>query len=74
MLTPEQREQYLKNPNRCPFCRSENISGGEWQYSNNRCYQSIICGDCEKEWTDTYTLTDVTEEEGDVLEELNARE
>ena len=58
-LTPEQKEKYLKNPNRCPKCDSENgISGGSWNSDGWIAWQTITCDDCNFEWYDIYTLTD----------------
>jgi hypothetical protein len=43
--------------NCCPFCRSENITGGSVEINNGGAYQTVGCDDCDKEWTDTYALT-----------------
>lgn len=40
----------------CPFCRSESITGQEVVIDNGAAYQEVVCADCDKSWTDTYTL------------------
>lgn len=59
-LSKEQKKKYLVNPNHCPFCNSDNISSGELSENDGNTATAIItCYDCDEEWTDVYTLTDV---------------
>lgn len=62
MLTPEQKEKYIKNPNHCPVCNSENISGGSFNADCDYVWQNIECQDCDFTWDDVYTLTDIDEQ------------
>ena len=57
----ERREDhYLKHPNNCPICDSENIDAvGMMQHSDVKVNQCVICCDCRAEWGDVYTLTAV---------------
>ena len=41
----------------CPFCGSENIEGGPVEIDLGSAWQQVSCVDCEKEWSDLYTLT-----------------
>ena len=43
--------------NCCPFCRSQNVTGGSVEIGHAGAYQGVSCNDCDKEWTDTYALT-----------------
>ena len=61
MLTPEQKENYLKNPNHCPKCDSENINCGSFNADCDYAWQGITCEDCQFEWDDVYTLTSIDE-------------
>ncbi len=45
----------------CPYCGSDAIVSGAIDYGHNQIWQQVTCNDCEKEWTDIYTLTDVEE-------------
>lgn len=60
-MTEEQRQKYLKNPFHCPYCNSENIESEEidWEAMS----APIKCHDCNKNWFDCYTLTDVQPKE-----------
>ena len=61
MLSESDKQDYIKNPNHCPYCQSDNISiietRGEW----NQLWQDIQCDDCKKTWSETYVLTMVEE-------------
>ena len=63
MLTPEQKENYLKNPNNCPKCDSKNISS-DGSLNADHCdyvWQRIACEDCQFEWDDIYVLKCICE-------------
>jgi phage FluMu protein Com len=59
-LTEEQRVAYLESPDKCPYCKSNNISSGEDEPSGNYIFIDIKCQVCGEEWNETYTLMDVT--------------
>lgn len=42
---------------KCPYCGSYNLSGDHVQVDAGSAWQDVTCGDCGKEWQDTYTLT-----------------
>jgi hypothetical protein len=51
---------YVKNPNFCPFCKSDEIRlAGDTKLEsiNDMVYQWIRCDTCETEWHDIYELT-----------------
>jgi transposase-like protein len=56
-MDEKQKADYLKSPNRCPYCKSDKIVGQE--FKTESFMQTIECPDCGKQWTDVYTLTDV---------------
>lgn len=60
-LIQEQKEAYLKNPGKCPFCQSRDIDGGFVEIDGKSAWQKVSCNNCEKEWNDIYTLSDVEE-------------
>lgn len=41
----------------CPFCRSDNISGGTFESSNTEGTHEIKCNGCGRKWFDVYELT-----------------
>jgi C4-type Zn-finger protein len=43
----------------CPYCSSKNITGHQFGYEGMNIWQSVICEECGKEWTDVYKLVDV---------------
>ena len=62
-LTEEQRRKYLENPNRCPYCGKDDIEGGSIEIDAGGASQEVSCLVCDEEWTDQYTLSDVTTED-----------
>ncbi len=59
-LTDEIRKEYLENfGTRCPFCDTESIRGGEWDFGIGEFWQRCYCDDCGERWTDVYRLTGV---------------
>jgi len=54
-----QKAEYLKNPNRCPYCGSDNIEADGFDGEGNE----VWCFDCKHSWFDAYTLTDLWLEE-----------
>jgi len=55
------KEVYLKNSNRCPVCRSYDIStmGFEACSYTGRAWQQVRCLACDAEWDDIYSLVDI---------------
>jgi hypothetical protein len=50
---------YLKNPNFCPFCKSDEIDASflERRSFEDTVYQWVRCDTCETEWHNIYELT-----------------
>lgn len=58
-LTEKQKKTYLKNPNVCPSCESEEVESTD-KWEDMLCiYEEWHCKDCDKWWIETYTLTNV---------------
>ncbi len=60
-LTAEQKQKYIQSGgNNCPFCESDDIEGCVGiETGSGIASQNVICNNCNEEWTDIYTLTDV---------------
>ena len=59
-LTRTQERKYLKEGGvRCPFCDSNNISGGTLDMGAGATYQDVTCDSCQRAWTDVYELTGI---------------
>ena len=56
-------EQYLKDPNYCMYCGSEEITGGDLEPETFHVYRDVTCRTCNATWTETFELTDVTLED-----------
>ena len=55
------KAEYIKNPKRCPFCGSFDISD-EFigpDLGPRTIQQSVVCADCDGEWNEIYTMTDI---------------
>jgi hypothetical protein len=58
------KEKYLKsNGVKCPYCDSGDLHTGDHEFNDGGGYENVMCHNCLKEWTDIYTLTDVSFEE-----------
>ena len=54
-------KKYLSNPDCCPHCDSGNISAGHFDEAFNQYWRVVECQDCNKKWSEIFTLTDVAE-------------
>jgi len=52
-------KSYLKNPNQCPFCHSDDITGHEADFSDIISCRKISCNSCNKTWQEEFTITSV---------------
>ncbi len=43
----------------CPFCQSNELSTHNVEFNEGVATQDVSCNDCQKHWTDTYTLLSV---------------
>ena len=53
-------KKYLKDDGSyCPFCDSDNISGGYGEFDASSAFRNVVCMDCKREWTEEFGLTGV---------------
>jgi transposase-like protein len=63
-LTVEAKQKYLDTGGvKCPHCGHDDIEGSFIETGAGSASQKVMCVNCEKSWTDEYTLTGITEEE-----------
>lgn len=60
-LTNEQKQKYLANPTACPYCGSEHIDAGKYDFEGTQVWSQIKCRNCREEWRDVYKLNDIEE-------------
>ena len=62
-LTRVMKEKYMnKAGNVCPYCGSTNIEASiESNFDGLGASRDVTCIDCDKEWVDIYTLTEIAE-------------
>lgn len=55
------KKKYMDHAgNICPYCGSRDISiSGVFDADGLHGWQDAVCGNCEKKWTDMYTLVDI---------------
>jgi formate dehydrogenase maturation protein FdhE len=53
---PMTQEEYRKDSELCPVCRSENVQGGDIEVDSNGALQYCECLSCHATWTDVYEL------------------
>ena len=56
-------DQYLKDPNFCPYCGSDGVTGGDLDPEHIYVYRDVTCRTCDKTWTEEFTLTNITLED-----------
>jgi transcription elongation factor Elf1 len=56
-MDEKQKADYLKSPNDCPWCNSENIMAGT--FDPEKPGQLVECQSCGREWHDIHALTDI---------------
>lgn len=63
----EQQHKYIeRGGTRCPCCGSSDISGNEWNSDAGYATQEVGCDNCQAQWLDEYTLTEViVQDDGD---------
>lgn len=54
---------YLKDPNYCLYCGSDEITGGDFEPETFYVYRDVTCRTCNATWTETFELTNVTLED-----------
>lgn len=64
MLTSDQIKKYVDSGGlNCPYCGSEDITGGFVQTEAGHAWQPVDCVTCRKSWADVYRLENILEEE-----------
>lgn len=62
-MNDQQKQTYIEDGGVfCPFCGNGNIQVFDTNEHAGKLYRYVTCHACGKEWTETFTLTDVTEE------------
>jgi len=62
MLTIMHKQKYINNVGtKCPYCGSENLHMGDVNTDGGSAWINTECHDCDKEWREIYTLTDIEE-------------
>lgn len=54
---------YLKDPYNCIYCGSDDIQGMDFDAESIYTYREVKCRNCQKQWTEEFTLTNVTLED-----------
>ena len=55
-------KEYIESGgNLCPYCESENITGGHGEFDYDIAWRNVSCRDCGESWTEEFTMTGVTE-------------
>ena len=50
------KKEYIEHPCECPFCGSDEITGGHVEIQAREANQTVQCIICEKRWIDIYKL------------------
>ena len=70
----EDVQEYISDPNHCPFCKSENISAGNFEDEGlSAGFRIVTCDDCHLEWDEVWHMVDM-EPTYETIEELKKRE
>jgi hypothetical protein len=63
MLTDKEIEEYIaKDGVICPYCGSKDLHTGDTDWDCGVMWMSCMCGDCDREWVDQYTLSGISED------------
>ena len=59
-LPPEREAAYIAGGGvRCPFCGSDDISGGPVEVEAGCAWQNVDCLACDEQWQDLYRLASI---------------
>jgi hypothetical protein len=61
MLTIEQKKAYLEDPTICPYCKSGDIAGEQFEVEGEIATQETNCAICGGSWQVTYRQESVEE-------------
>lgn len=62
-FTQEQKDKYLADKTRCPFCDSGSTTSDRCQTDGDSAWQSVMCDVCQKTWRDVYKFDYVETDE-----------
>ena len=52
-------KRYLANPEKCPYCNSENLNAYGFDAGLDTVWRNINCNNCQRGWTETLTLSGI---------------
>ena len=60
-MTKEEKNKYLKNPDKCPYCDSDDISGEDGNFESDKATRIVNCneGGCKQRWIEIFSLKKV---------------
>lgn len=61
MLSEERKNNYVAHPFNCPYCGSDNITGGEVDFNDVFIYRDIYCKKCNKSFNEQFKLVGIEE-------------
>lgn len=53
-------DDYIADPNACPYYSSTNITRDESDFSDLNVYSRIVCMHCNEVWTEVFNLITIT--------------
>lgn len=62
-FTDKQIEEYVDNPDYCPFCNSKDIRVIEKVWDLGSAFRRVKCYDCKWTWYEEYNLTTISNPE-----------
>jgi len=60
-IIQEVKKKYFSNPDLCPFCESDNISGDEADFEGKHAYRKVVCEACDMSWVEIFELTNISD-------------
>lgn len=57
----EQKQLALAKESQCPFCGSHETDYGPTTIDSGKCFQQGECMDCNKQWAEHYTMSEIEE-------------
>jgi len=65
-LREEKKQEYLQDPNHCPFCGSENIRADNFEDEGLSVgFRPVFCRDCDKQWDEVWHLVAIDSDDMD---------
>ena len=57
-INPNIQAKYLDNPDKCPYCNGDNLSGTAPEFSDSKTVtREVECIDCREEWMEVFQLS-----------------